>query len=114
MRLVGVLSAVVAVFVSGAALAQDWGEYVNCEDLFEINQPSEPAITDSPYNTAKGTELTAHIYTAKAPTDSILAGTYTVTVVDYTNAMDEIGTAVDYAGDAIKAKGTAKYDGFNQ
>jgi len=113
MRIAGLLTAVMAMFVSGAALAQDWGEFVSREDFFEINLPGDPMVTPVPYRTAKGTELAARVYTAIAPPDSILAGTYTVTVVDYAKAKDEIGTALDHAGTAIKAKGTAKYDGLN-
>ena len=70
-------------------------------------------MTQTPYRTAKGTNLTARVFTAIAPPGSRLSGTYTVTVVDYTNAKDEISTAVDQARDAIRAKGTVKYDGLN-
>jgi hypothetical protein len=66
-----------------------------------------------PYKTAKGTNLTARVFTAVAPPGSRLTGTYTVTVVDYTNAKDEISTAVEQARNAMRAKGTVKYDGLN-
>ena len=113
MRIVGLVTAVVALFVSGAAFAQDWGEYVNREDFLQINLPDDPTITSQPYKTVKGTDLTAHIYTAKAPADSLLAGTYSVTVVDYTNAKDEIPDAMEQARQAILTKGEAKYDQIN-
>ena len=113
MRIVGLVTAVVALFVSGAAFAQDWGEYVNREDFLQINLPDDPTITSAPYKTVKGTDLTAHMYTAKAPADSLLAGTYSVTVVDYTNAKGEIPDAIEQARQAILAKGAAKYDEIN-
>jgi hypothetical protein len=110
MRIVGLATAVLALFVSGAALAQDWGEYANREDFFQINLPDDPAITSMPYKTVKGTDLTAHVYTAKAPGDSLLAGTYSVTVVDYSNAKGEIGDAIEQARQDLLKKGAAKYD----
>jgi len=113
MRIVGLVTAVVALFVSGAALAQDWGEYVNREDFLQINLPDDPTITSSPYKTVKGTDLTAHVYTAKAPADALLAGTYSVTVVDYTNAKAEIPDAIEQARQAVLTKGTMKYDEIN-
>ena len=110
MRLVSIIPAIVAVFISGAASAQDWGEYANREDFFTINLPDDPMMTSSPYKTVKGTDLTAHTYTAKAPADSLLAGTYSVTVVDYTNAKAEIPDAIEQARQDLLKKGTAKYD----
>jgi hypothetical protein len=113
MRIVGLATAVVALFVSGAAFAQDWGEYANREDFFQINLPDDPAIASMPYKTVKGTDLTAHVYTAKAPADSLLAGTYSVTVVDYTNAKGEISDAIEQARQDLRKKGTVKYDDLN-
>ena len=113
MRIVGLATAVVALFVSGAAFAQDWGEYANREDFFQINLPDDPAITSVPYKTVKGTDLTAHVYTAKAPADSLLAGTYSVIVVDYTNAKGEIPDALEQARQDVLKKGTVKYDEIN-
>ena len=113
MRFVSLTAAVVALFISNAASAQVWEEYVNRDNFFQINFPGEPAATERPYKTAKGTELTARVFTAAAPGNSILAGTYSVTVVDYTNAKAELGTAIDEAAAAIRAKGIAKYDAVN-
>ena len=53
------------------------------------------------------------MFTAVAPEGSISAGTYKVTVVDYSNALNEIPDAVEQARNAIKAKGTVKYDEVN-
>ena len=113
MRFVGIIPAVAVLFFSGAACAQAWDAYVNRENFFTVNLPGDPAMTEAPYKTAKGTNLTARLFTAIAPPGSRLTGKYTVTVVDYTNAKDEIGTAVDQARNAIRAKGTVKYDGLN-
>jgi hypothetical protein len=107
------IPALAVLFFSGATWAQSWDVYANRENFFSVNLPGDPAMTQAPYKTAKGTNLTANIFTAIAPPGSRLSGTYTVTVVDYTNAKDEMSTAVEQARNAMRAKGTVKYDGLN-
>jgi hypothetical protein len=111
MRAVSLIPAILAVFLSSAASAQVWEEYVNRENFFQVNFPGEPTVTEVPYRTVKGTNLTAHVFTATAAASSITAGTYRVTVVDYTSAQNELGDAIEQARQAMLAKGTAKYDG---
>jgi hypothetical protein len=113
MRLVRLIPAVAALFISGAAYAQTWDGYVNRENFFSVNLPGEPTTTEMPYKTVKGTNLTARVFTAVAPAGTRSAGTYTVTVVDYSNAKNELGDAMDQARKAILAKGTSKYDAVN-
>ena len=108
MRFWSVIPAVVALFVSGAASAQTWGEYVNREDFFTVNLPGEPTVQPIMYKTAKGTTLPAHIYTAQDQ-----RGIYRLTVVDYSNALAEAPSAIDEAVNSIRAKGTPKYEGVN-
>ena len=111
MRAVSLIPAIVALFLSSAASAQVWEEYVNREEFFQVNLPGEPTMTQVPYRTVKGTNLTAHVFTATAPANSITAGTYRVTVVDYSSVQGELSDAIEQARQAILAKGTAKYDG---
>ena len=113
MRAIHFIPAIVALFLSSVASAQVWEEYVNRENFFQVNLPGEPMITEVPYRTVKGTNLTARVFTATAPADSVTAGTYRVTVVDYTNAQNELGDAIEQARQAILAKGTVKYDEIN-
>jgi hypothetical protein len=113
MRFAGLILAIVALFFSGAASSQVWDVYANRENFFSVNFPGDPAAMDAPYKTAKGTNLTAHVFTAIAPPGSRLTGKYTVTVVDYSNAKDEISGAVEQARGAMRAKGTVKYDDLN-
>jgi hypothetical protein len=108
MRLTSFFAAALISSLSGAAWSQT--EWSNRDDRFVVNFPAEPARQDMPYKTAKGTNLTAHVYTAQAPATSIQAGTYSVTVVDYGSASGELATAIAEASDAIRAKGMAKYD----
>src|SRR6185295_11087213 len=111
MRAVSIIPAIVALFLSSAASAQVWEEYVNRENFFQVNFPGEPTMTEAPYRTVKGTNLTARVFTAIAPAGSVTEGTYKVTVVDYTSAQNELGDAIEQARQTILAKGTAKYDG---
>ena len=113
MRSVSLIPALVALFLSSAASAQVWQEYVNRENNFQINFPDEPTMSETQYRTVKGTMLPARVFTAVAPAGSITAGTYKVTVVDYSNALNELGDAVEQARATIKAKGTTKYDEVN-
>ena len=109
MRLISLIPALVALFISGSASAQAWEEYVNRSDFFTVNFPGDPTVQEITYKTAKGTSLPAHVYTAQ---DS--RGRYTMTVVDYATAsQDELASAVDEAAKTIRAKGTPKYDEVN-
>ena len=113
MRFVSLIPAIAALFLSSAASAQVWEEYVNRENFFQVNMPGEPKMTEVPYRTVKGTNLTARVFTATADPNSITAGTYRVTVVDYSSAQGELGDAIEQARQAIRAKGMVKYDDIN-
>lgn len=110
MRLHGIIAGLLALLLAAPASAQAWGEFVSREDTFLVNFPGDPVKTERPYKTAKGTDLVAHVYEAKAASDSITAGTYRVTVVDYAKAPAELGTAVDEAAASFRKMGTPKYD----
>jgi len=110
MRFVSLIPAVLALFFANAACAQEWDEYVNRENFFTVNFPGEPTMQEVPYMTAKGTKLTARVFTAKADPKSILAGTYSMTVVDYASAPMELGTAIAEAAKVARDRGTPKYD----
>jgi hypothetical protein len=99
--------------VSSAAHAQAWDAYINRDNFFTVNLPDDPTASETPYKTAKGTMLTQRTFTATAPADSILAGKYSVNVVDYTNAKDELKTAIEEAAASMRVKGTVKYEGVN-
>jgi hypothetical protein len=113
MRAVSLIPAIVVLFLSTAASAQVWEEYVNRENFFQVNLPGEPTMTEVPYRTVKGTNLTARVFTAMADPTSITAGTYRVTVIDYSSAQGELGDAIEQARQAILAKGMVKYDDIN-
>ena len=110
MRFVKLLPAVTALFLCSAANAQSWDVYSNQENFFSVNFPGTPVVTEAPYKTRKGTQLTAKTFTVSIPAGQRLAGTYSVTVVDYSKAKDEMNTATEFAADAIRGKGKVKYD----
>src|SRR4029077_16263301 len=113
MRFASILPAFLALVVSSATHAQAWDTYINRDNFFSVNLPDDPTPSEAPYKTARGTALTERIFTANAPADSILAGKYSVNVVDYTNAKDELKTAIEEAAAAMRKKGTVKYEGVN-
>src|SRR5258707_5654 len=113
MRLARLIPEIAALFISRAAYAQTWDSFVNRESFFSVNLPGEPTMTQAPYKTVKGTDLTALVFKAVAPAGTRSAGTYTVKVVDYSNAKNELGDAMEQARKAILAKGTPKYDAVN-
>jgi len=107
MRLTSFVStAALALMLSGAALAQaEWGEFVDRADHFTVNFPGDPAKTDTTFKTAKGTSLPGHVYTAEDR-----RGRYVMTVIDYKDHPDELGTAIDEAAKLVRAKGKVTYD----
>jgi hypothetical protein len=102
-----------ALLASSAASAQTWDSYVNRDNFFSVNLPDDPTVKEMPYKTVKGTNLTARVFTSVVAPGSRSAGTYTVTVVDYSNAKGEIPDAMEQARKGILAKGAAKYDAVN-
>ena len=70
-------------------------------------------MTETQYRTAKGTMLPARVFTAVSPAGSVTAGTYKVTIVDYSTAMNELGDAVEQARTRSRPRATTKYDEVN-
>ena len=72
MRRASLIAALAALFLSTAASAQGWQEYVNRDNHFQINFPAEPTETQTQYRTVKGTMLPARVFTSGA--DAIIRG----------------------------------------
>jgi hypothetical protein len=81
MRLIRLIPAAVALFMSAPALAQGWIEYTNREDRFSVNFPGQPSVRDFTYTSSLDAPLPARIYTAERGAER-----YSVTFVDYTRA----------------------------
>lgn len=106
MRFATLFPAALVLSLAGAAVAQEWAEFVDRADHFTVNFPGDPAKQDLMYKTAKGTTLPAHVYSAKDR-----RGEYFMTVVDYRNASpEEQASAIKEASDAFRAKGKPAYD----
>ncbi len=100
----------VAIFLSGPAFAQDWGEYINTDERFGVNIPGQPEQSEETFQTNSGMSYPARVFTA-----SDAAGTYTVTVVNYPDVSHEVyQTLLDDTVEVIRGRGgEVTYEGFN-
>ena len=81
MRLMPLVSAAVALSVSGPLFAQEWIEFATREDRFTCNFPAQPKITTTTYRSEYGADLPARVYSASQGQSR-----YSVTVVDYSQS----------------------------
>jgi len=110
MRLSRIIPAALILLVSGAsAFAQEWIEYVDRKEFFQINFPGQPAVKDISYKTESGETVPAKVYTAKEG-----PATYTLTVVNYKNAEggDYRGSTAWAAWNFRKRGGVVTYDAY--
>jgi hypothetical protein len=91
-----VTAAALALLMCAPASAQEWIQYASKADLFGVNFPTEPKVTDLAYATEYGITLPAHVYSAEQGQSR-----YSVTAVDLTDA-EKIHTE---RAAACKAKG---------
>jgi hypothetical protein len=87
MRVSPFVAAALLLALTVPASAQDWVEYVNREDRFTGNFPSQPKITQTTYLSQYGAELPARVYSAERGKSK-----YSLTVVDY-SPIEKILTA---------------------
>src|SRR5688572_8544703 len=80
MRLTG-LVLVVLLLSSPAALAQDWDEYVNREDLFTVNAVGQPKMEPMLWPSEYGLTFPGRVYAFTRGPEK-----YSITVVDYNDA----------------------------
>lgn len=59
-------------------LAQGWSEYINTTDLFIVNFPARPDVTDITHRSAFGAEFPGRAYTVENE-----RGRYSISVIDY-------------------------------
>jgi len=81
MRLLRFISAVLIVFASAPAFAQEWITYVSREDRFSVNFPDQPKVETITWPSEYGAVFPGRVHTY---VDG--GSTYSVTVIDYTNA----------------------------
>jgi YD repeat-containing protein len=88
MNRIRLISAGFILLMSAPSFAQEWIEYTDREELFQINFPGQPTVRDITYETQSGETIPARVYTAQGG-----PATYAITVVNYKDA-----EAVDYRG----------------
>jgi hypothetical protein len=101
-----VIATAVALFFTGAALADDWREYENQDYSFTIHFPVDPTVETATYQAADGRSFPAHVFSAKDDT-----GTFKVTVVEMPG--EETGPNAAVMKEATKAAagdGVIKFD----
>ena len=80
---------------AGSVFAQEWIEYVDRQEYFQINFPGQPTVQDITYHGEDDEPLPARVYTAmEGP------ATYTLTVVKY-NDSETVAGAGGYRGSAL-------------
>ena len=101
-----VIATAVALFFTGAALADDWREYENQDYSFTIHFPVDPTVETTTYQAADGRSFPAHVFSAKEDT-----GTFKVMVVEMPG--EETGPNAAVMKEATKAAagdGVIKFD----
>jgi len=97
MRLFRVALAGFILLGAGSVFAQEWIEYVDRQEYFQINFPGQPEVRDITYQGEGEEVLPARVYTAKEG-----PATYALTVVDYKNS-ETVAGGGGYRGSAIWA-----------
>jgi len=110
MRLIRLASAGLILLLSAPAFAQEWIEYVDRNEFFQINFPGQPTVTEIQYKAESGDMVPAKVYTAKEG-----PAVYTLTVVNFKDA-----EAGDYRGSTawaawqFRKRGQVTYDAYQQ
>ena len=82
MRSIPLAAAALIILIAAPSFAQEWTDYVNRGDFFAVNLPGEPKVKDITWQGEYIVKYPARVYTADAGKDR-----YSVTVVDYTDAL---------------------------
>jgi hypothetical protein len=95
-----------ALFLNGAALADDWKEYENRDHSFTIHFPADPKVEAVTYQAADGRSFPARVFLATQET-----GTFKVTVVEMPGEETGPDAAVmKGATKVVAGGGTIKFD----
>ncbi len=101
MRLVGIIAVIAMFLASAGAYAQGWFEYVNRDEQFSVNFPSQPEVSDFSYLSATGWSVPGRLFETHEG-----ASRYAVTVVNYSgSAPEDIEAAIQHAADSYRNSG---------
>ncbi len=111
MKLIRLISAGFILFMSAHSFAQEWIEYIDRAELFQINFPGQPTVRDITYESELGEALPARVYTAQGG-----PATYSLTVVNYKDAEpgDWRGAQIWAAWQIRKRGGEITYEAYQQ
>ena len=95
-----------ALFLAGAAQADDWKEYENKDHSFTIHFPVDPTVEAATYQATDGRSFPARVFSTKQET-----GTFKVTVVEMPGEETGPDAAVmKVATKVVVGSGTIKFD----
>jgi hypothetical protein len=116
MKLLKFVPAALLLFYASTASAQNWFEYENLEDLFSVNYPAEPVVTEAPYISEYGSPFVARKYSA---TDGVAE--YMVSVVDMENSARPPGRrgtewrgAIGFHATKLRQTGEVTFDAYGE
>jgi len=101
-------AAAIALSFSVPAMAQQWVEFRSEAWGFAINFPHEPRSEKIEYTDHYDQKVPARVFSAERAT-----GRYTMTAVSFAGSPTDSLTAVAFAAEAIRAKGTPTYYAFH-
>src|SRR5260370_32086264 len=81
MRIMPLISATLALSISGPLFAQEWVEFASREDRFTCNFPTQQKITETTYRSQHEADLPSRVYSATQGQSR-----YSLTVVDFNQA----------------------------
>ena len=109
MRLIPIAAVALILFLSVPSFAQEWMDYSNRGDFFAVNLPGQPKVKDITYQGEYIVNYPAHVYTADAGQSH-----YSVTVVDYTEALkkhqEQVKTCKAAGGDGDQCQERSSTD----
>ena len=96
--------------VTGLSFGQEWGEYVNPDELFVVAFPGQPAVRDMTFKSELEKDLPAKVFTAQSGPSR-----YSITVVNYKDAeVGDVRGSVAWAAWQIRKRGgEIQHDAFN-
>jgi len=116
MNVLKFIPAAFLLFYASTATAQNWFEYENLEDLFSVNFPAEPGLTEAPYISEYDSPFVARKYSA---TDR--STEYFVTVVNMENSARPPGRrgtewrgAIGFHATKLRQTGEVTFDAYGE
>ena len=116
MSVLKLVPAAMLLFFATTASAQNWFEYQNLEDLFSVNFPAEPKVTETSYTSEYGSPFVARKYST---TDGDVE--YMVTVVNMENSAREPGRrgtewrgAIGFHATKLRQTGEVTFDAYGE